>query len=122
MKYSEVKELLQAGFTADEIRQMEPQENDTQENNPQENNPQDSQENPQPEQSKPEEPAEADPIAELKELFQGLKESNDNLARVIQASNVQNASFGSNSVDDINKKAEDALRTLIRPDLEKEGN
>ena len=126
MNYSEVKELLQAGFTADEIRQMEPQENDPQENNPQENNPQDSQGNPQgnpqPEQTKPEEPAEADPIAELKELFQGLKESNDNLARVIQASNVQHASFGSNSVDDINKKAEDALRSLIRPDLEKEGN
>ena len=122
MKYSEVKELLNAGFTADEIRQMKPQENDPQENNPQENNQQDSQVNPQPEQSKPEEPAEADPIAELKELFQGLKESNDNLARVIQASNVQNASFGSNSVDDINKKAEDALRSLIRPDLKKEGN
>ena len=116
MNYSEVKELLNAGFTADEIRQMEPQEN-----NPQENNPQNPQENPQPEQTDPEESA-VDPIAELKELFQGLKESNDNLARVIQASNVQNASFGSNSVDDINKKAEDALRSLIRPDLEKEGN
>ena len=86
-----------------------------------EDNPQNPQENPQeePEQK----PAEtADPIAELKELFQGLKESNDNLAKVIQASNVQNASFGSNPVDDINKKAEDALRSLIRPDLEKEGN
>ena len=122
MNYSEVKELLNAGFTADEIRQMEPQEKDPQENNPQENNPQDSQGNPQPVQTEPDEPAEADPIAELKELFQGLKESNDNLAKVIQASNVQNASFGSNSVDDINKKAEDALRSLIRPDLEKEGN
>lgn len=114
MNYSEVKELLNAGFTADEIRQMDPQEN----------NPQNPQENPQPEQTEPEEPtlADIDPIAELKELFQGLKESNDNLARVIQASNVQHASFGSNSVDDINKKAEDALRSLIRPDLEKEGN
>ena len=117
MNYSEVKELLEAGFTADEIRQMKPQE-------PQENNPQNPQENPQPEQTEPEEPAEdaVDPIAELKELFKDLKDSNDNLAKVIQASNVQHASFGSNSVDDINKKAEDALRSLIRPDLEKEGN
>lgn len=117
MNYSEVKELLQAGFTADEIRQMEPQEN----------NPQNPQENPQPEPTEPTEPEESSPsevdhIAELKELFKDLKESNDNLAKVIQASNIQNASFGSNSVDDINKKAEDALRSLIRPDLEKEGN
>ena len=112
MESLEVLKLVDAGFTADEIRQMIPQEN----------NPQNPQENPQPEQTEPEEPAqsEVDPIAELKELFQSMKESNDNLAKVIQASNVQNASFGSNSVDDINKKAEDALRSLIRPDLKKE--
>ena len=116
MRFLDVARMLKAGFTADEIRKMD---QETPENNPQ--NPQD---NPQPAQTDPEEPAAtaADPIAELKELFQGLKDSNDNLARVIQASNVQNASFGSNSVDDINKKAEDALRSLIRPDLEKEGN
>ena len=116
MKFLDVARMLKAGFTADEIRKMDQETV--------ENNPQNPQENPQPEQTEPEEPAAAaaDPIAELKELFQGLKDSNDNLAKVIQASNVQNASFGSNSVDDINKKAEDALRSLIRPDLEKEGN
>ena len=113
MESLEVLKLVEAGFTADEIRQMM---------TPQENNPQNPQENPQTEQTEPEEPAteDTDPITELKELFQGLKESNENLAKVIQASNVQNASFGSNSVDDINKKAEDALRSLIRPDLKKE--
>ena len=116
MRFLDVARMLKAGFTADEIRQMDVEKP--------EENPQNPQENPQPEQTEPEEPAAvtADPIAELKELFQGLKESNDNLARVIQASNVQNASFGSNPVDDINKKAEDALRSLIRPDFEKEGN
>ena len=112
MNYSEVKDLLNAGFTADEIRSMI--------------NPQNSQNNPQPDpepEPQPEpEPDNADQISELKELFQGLKESNEKLVKVIQASNIQNASFGSNSVDDINKKAEDALRSLIRPDLEKEGN
>ena len=121
MNYSEVKELLQAGFTAEEIRAMM--------NNPQ--NPQDNpqtdpepapQPDPEPAPQPDPEPDNVNQITELKELFQGLKESNDNLARVIQASNVQNASFGSNSVDDINKKAEDALRSLIRPDLEKEDN
>lgn len=113
MRFLDVARMLKAGFTADEIRQMDVEKP--------EDNPQNPQENPQEEpEQKPEETA--DPIAELKELFQGLKESNDNLARVIQASNVQNASFGSNPVDDINKKAEDALRSLIRPDLEKEGN
>ena len=118
MRFLDVARMLKAGFTAEEIRQMD------RDDNPQDNNPQNPQENPQPEQTEQEEPAAAaaDPIAELKELFQGLKDSNDNLAKVIQASNVQNASFGSNSVDDINKKAEDALRSLIRPDLEKEGN
>ena len=114
MRFLDVARMLKAGFTADEIRQMDVEKP--------EDNPQIPQENPQPEQTEPEEPAAAaaDPIAELKELFQGLKESNDNLAKVIQASNVQNASFGSNTVDDINKKAEDALRSLIRPDFEKE--
>lgn len=116
MKFLDVARMLKAGFTAEEIRQMD------RDDNPQDNNPQNSQENPQPEQEQPPEPAAAapDPIQELKDLFQGLKESNDNLAKVIQASNVQNASFGSNSIDDINKKAEDALKSLIRPDFEKE--
>lgn len=116
MKFLDVARMLKAGFTAEEIRQMDVEKP--------EDNPQNPQENPQPEPEQTPEPAAAapDPIQELKDLFQGLKESNDNLARVIQASNVQNASFGSNSVDDINKKAEDALRSLIRPDLEKEGN
>ena len=115
MKFLDVARMLKAGFTAEEIRQMD------RDDNPQDNNPQNPPENPQPEQTEQEEPAAAaDPIAELKELFQGLKDSNDNLAKVIQASNVQNASFGSNSIDDINKKAEDALKSLIRPDFEKE--
>ena len=114
MRFLDVARMLKAGFTADEIRQMDVEKP--------EDNPQNPQENPQPEQTEPEqEPAAAaDPIAELKELFQGLKDSNDNLAKVIQASNVQNASFGSNSIDDINKKAEDALLSIIRPDFEKE--
>ena len=115
MKFLDVARMLKAGFTAEEIRQMD------RDDNPQDNNPQNPQENPQPEPEQTPEPAAApDPINELKELFQGLKESNDNLAKVIQASNVQNASFGSNSIDDINKKAEDALKSLIRPDFEKE--
>ena len=116
MKFLDVARMLKAGFTAEEIRQMD--RDDT----PQDNNPQNSQENPQPEPEQTPEPAAAapDPIQELKDLFQGLKESNDNLAKVIQASNVQSASFGSNSIDDINKKAEDALKSLIRPDFEKE--
>lgn len=118
MRFLDVVRMLKAGFTAEEIRQMD------RDDNPQETNPQNPQENPQaePEPEQEQEPAAAapDPIQELKDLFQGLKESNDNLAKVIQASNVQNASFGSNSIDDINKKAEDALKSLIRPDFEKE--
>lgn len=115
MKFLDVARMLKAGFTAEEIRQMD------RDDNPQETNPQNPQENPQAEPEPEQEPAAApDPIQELKDLFQGLKESNDNLAKVIQASNVQNASFGSNSIDDINKKAEDALKSLIRPDFEKE--
>ena len=116
MKFLEVARMLKAGFTAEEIRQMD------RDDNPQDNNPQNTQENPQPEPEHEQEPAAdaPDPIAELKDLFQSMKESNDQLTKAIQASNLQNASFGSNSVDDINKKAEDALRSLIRPDLEKE--
>ena len=120
MNYSEVKDLLNAGFTADEIRSMINPQNS--QNNPQPDPEPEPQPEPEPEPQPEPEPDNADQISELKELFQGLKESNEKLVKVIQASNIQNASFGSNSVDDINKKAEDALRSLIRPDLEKEGN
>lgn len=114
MRFLDVARMLKAGFTADEIRKMDQETV--------ENNPQNPPENPQPEPEPEQEPAAdaPDPIAELRDLFQSMKESNDQLTKAIQASNLQNASFGSNSVDDINKKAEDALRSLIRPDLEKE--
>ena len=115
MKFLDVARMLKAGFTADEIRQMDQQENNPQ--NPQENPQEEPETSPDPEPAQNPEP---DPIAELKELFQGMKESNDNLAKVIQASNLQKASFGSNPVDDINKKAEEALLSIIRPDIEKE--
>ena len=114
MKFLDVARMLKAGFTAEEIRQMD------KDDNPQDPNPQIPQDNPQPD-PEPEQPAAApDPIQELKDLFQGLKDSNEKLTKAIQESNINNASFGSNSVDDINKKAEEALMSLIRPDIEKE--
>lgn len=130
MKTSEILELLRAGYTKDEINALD--------------NPQDAQVNPQAEQtivgsdetgnqsaetekqtpvdSKNEE-TENKPDSNLKAFQDSIKEmiqSNKDLMKVIQASNLQNDSHGNNSIDDINAKAEDILKSIVAPPKEKE--
>lgn len=126
MRSSEILELIRAGYTKEEISALD--------------NPQDPQDNPQDEQtpvgsadagnqaaetdkqtsvdSKNEE-TENKPDSNLKAFQDSIKEmiqSNKELMRTIQASNLQNDSHGSNSIDDINQKAEDILKSIVAPE------
>lgn len=130
MKSSEILELIRAGYTKEEISALD--------------NPQDPQDNPQDEQtsvgsadagnqaaetdkqtsvdSKNEE-TENKPDSNLKAFQDSIKEmiqSNKELMQTIQASNLQNDSHGNNSIDDINAKAEDILKSIVAPEKKEE--
>lgn len=113
MTYSEVKELLQAGFTAEEIRTMM---------NPQENNPQNPPVNPQPEkQPEPKEP-EKQPEPEQNPddaKFNQLNDTMEKLIKTIQSSNLNNNSFGSMSKPDLNTEVDKIMAGIIRPERDK---
>ena len=137
MNYSEVKELLQAGFTAEEIRTMM---------NPQANNSQNSQINPQAENTNDSETVQAnssektartdqDPAADQQiladakpentnneEKFNQLNSTMEKLIKTIQLSNLNNNSFDHMKETDINAEVDKIMAGLIRPEREKGGN
>ena len=118
MNYSEVKELLQAGFTAEEIRGMLIAPTD---------NPQNPQDNPQPEQPQPEQPEEQ-PQPEQPEQtqddakFNQLNATMEKLIKTIQHSNLNNNSFDHMKETDINSEVDKIMAGIIRPEREKGGN
>ena len=118
MNYSEVKELLQAGFTAEEIRGMLTTPSD---------NPQNPQDNPQPEQPQPEQPEEQ-PQPEQPEQpqddarFNQLNATMEKLIKTIQHSNLNNTSFDRMKETDINSEVDKIMAGIIRPEREKGGN
>lgn len=122
MNYSEVKELLNAGFTAEEIRGMLTTPAD---------NPQNPQDNPQPkqpdEQPEPKQPEEQ-PQPEQPEQnpddskFNQLNDTMEKLIRTIQHSNLNNNSFDKMNETDINTKVDQIMAGLIRPEREKGGS
>ena len=104
MNYSEVKELLTAGFTAEEIRQMMTV-------NPQEENPQNTQDNPQPENTNE---------SELNNRIDSLTDTVNKLLKAVQADNRKRATLDVNPVrDDINKTVDDIMASIIRPEHKK---
>lgn len=119
MNYSEVKSLLDAGFTADEIRTML-------------NNPQNPQENPQPSDPTPTptpEPAPAtDPAptptpapdpetAPADERFNQLNDTMNRILKAIQASNRNTATV--NTVQpDLDTEVDKIMNGIIRPEKE----
>ena len=118
MNYSEVKELLQAGFTAEEIRGMLITPTD---------NPQNSQENPQPEQTQPELPEEQTQPVQPEQnqddaKFNQLNATMEKLIKTIQSSNLNNNSFDHMKETDINAEVDKIMAGLIRPEREKGGN
>ena len=106
MNYSEVKALLEAGFNADEIRQML--------------NPQNPQDNPQPD---PEPTPEPDPEStpeptQEPDRFNQLNETMTKILRAIQGNNLQNNSIPSMDAD-IDTQVDKIMGSLIRPEREK---
>lgn len=120
MNYSEVKELLDKGFTADEIRGMLVN-----------NNPQNSQNNPQAEPQTEPEP-QPEPQTELQteprtepqtitdERFNSLNETMNRLIKTIQSANLQGATFETPTQKDINTEVDSIMSSIIRPNIEKE--
>ena len=118
MNYSEVKELLQAGFTAEEIRGMLITPTD----NPQ--NPQDNQQEEQPQPVQPEEqPQPVQPEQNQDDAkFNQLTSTMEKLIKTIQSSNLNNNSFDHMKETDINAEVDKIMAGLIRPEREKGGN
>lgn len=120
MNYLEVKELLQAGFTAEEIRGMliTP-----------DNNPQNQQVNPQeaePEAQKiddcapdPGQPAD-EKAQENDDRFNQLNATMERLIKTIQHSNLNNNSFDHMNETDINSEVDKIMAGIIRPERKKE--
>ena len=125
MNYSEVKELLNAGFSADEIRQMM---------NPQVNNSQNSQNNPQPEEPGPvveaqeNEALRSDDYPDLEveaqkddAKFNQLNETMTKILSAIQSANLQNNSFDSINKTDLNSEVDKIMGSIIRPERKEGG-
>ena len=120
MNYLEVKELLQAGFTAEEIRGMLITPAD---------NPQNPQENPQeaePEAQKIEDCAQspgapaAEKAQENDDRYNQLNATMEKLIKTIQHSNVNNNSFDHMKETDINSEVDKIMAGIIRPERQKE--
>lgn len=110
MNYSEVKSLLDAGFTADEIRTML-------------NNPQNPQENPQPTDPAPTPEPEPTPTPELEpapaddERFNQLNDTMNRILKAIQASNRNTATVNTVSPD-LDTEVDKIMNGIIRPEKE----
>ena len=126
MKSSEILELLRAGYTKEEISALDnpqdpqdnPQEKQTPVGSDESGNNATDQEKQTPVDSETKE-TEDKPDSNLKAFQESIKEmiqSNKELMQTIQASNLQNDSHGTNSIDDINHKAEDILKSIIAPE------
>lgn len=136
MNYSEVKELLQAGFTAEEIRGMLTTPSDNPQNpqvNPQEpipnvsvNAPDNSSENPENKPGDQLDPvpdqAGAQAVNTNNPNFNQLNATMERLIKTIQSSNLNNSSFDKVPETDINTKVDQIMAGLIRPEREKGGN
>lgn len=111
MKYSEVQELLKAGFNAQEIREMLNPQN-------QQNIPQDEPEvTPEEPEVKPEEPEVKPEPDESK--FSELNNTMNKILKAIQNNNLQNSSFNKSGETDINTEVDKIMGSLIRPEHEK---
>ena len=115
MTLSDIKDLLAAGFTHDEIMML---------NNPQ--NPQDYSQGQPEEESEPAEPAEpaepeepaepAEPEKPAEDKLNQLTGQIDQLIRTIQASNLQNNFVDSARKADLNQQVDDIMKSIIRPE------
>ena len=136
MKFSEVQELLKAGFTADEIREMLTESDNPQnpQGSPQEENtniPDTSTDNSSEKTQGPgtdQESDRSDPAGAQTENtnipdFNQLNSTMEKLIRTIQVSNLHNNSIDSPAQQvDIDKQVDSIMAGIIRPEHEKKGD
>lgn len=122
MKVDQVIRLLEAGYSKEEIQQMEqgaqePQEQETTKPEPAAEQPEQKTEPAAAPESKPEEKgpaAETAPDPETGKRLDGIENQLKQLIKSIQESNVRRDSYGS-AGEDIEKQADKALAALIQP-------
>ena len=123
MKVDQVIRLLEAGYSKEEIQQMdngnqEPQEQETPKPEPAAEQPEPKKEPAAAEQDPASKPEEKGPAAEnapdpkTNERLDGIEKQLKQLIKSIQASNVRRDSYGS-AGEDIDKQAENAMAALI---------
>ena len=132
MNYSEVKELLNAGFTAEEIRSFINPQNP--QNNPQDVNTNDSGTAPENSSEKEtdrpadqdrsqQDPAGAPAEKTNDEKYNQLNATMEKLIKTIQSSNLNNSSVDSfQKSTDINTEVDKIMAGIIRPEREREVN
>lgn len=136
MNLSEVTKLIDAGFTAEEIRGMM--------NNVPANNPQNPQNNPQPvvvDEQKQNNPGSdnpdpdhgtdhpSDPVSvpgqqadQDDSKFTALNDTMQQLIRTIQSANLANSSFDKPTGEDLVSKVDRIMASIIRPERKEGGN
>lgn len=122
MKVDQVIRLLEAGYSKEEIQQMEqgaqePQEQETTKPEPAAEQPEQKTEPAAAPESKPEEKgpaAETAPDPETNKRLDGIEAQLKQLVKTMQADNVRRDSYGS-AGEDINTQADKALAALIQP-------
>lgn len=122
MKVDQVIRLLEAGYSKEEIQQMEqgaqePQEQETTKPEPAAEQPEQKTEPAAAPESKPEEKgpaAETAPDPETNKRLDGIEAQLKAIVKTMQADNVRRDSYGS-AGEDINTQADKALAALIQP-------
>lgn len=126
MNYGEVKELLDKGFTVDEIRsfmdkkQEEPKQKEPEKKEPEQKEP----EQKESEQKKPEQKENNSQNPQgfqqvIDEKFNKLSETVEKLTKLIQGNNRLKDSFNKPGEDDINKQVDNIMASIIRPEHKK---
>ena len=105
MNYSEVKELLSAGFKVDEIRQMLATPDPAPE--------------PTPDPTPAPEPTPEPTPAPEDTRFNQLNDTMTKILRAIQGNNLQNNSFDNKAETDIDTQVDNIMGSLIRPERKK---
>lgn len=130
MNFGEVKQLLDAGFTHDEIMSMinpqNPQDNPQAENtnnnpNDQENNSEQDLPHAADQESPGQDPAGApaeNTINPLDAKFDQLNEMMQKVIKTIQTSNLQNNFTEGNRSENLDKQVDDIMKSIIRPEKE----
>ena len=120
MDSADILKLVNAGYTKEEIEQMQSgqdQEQD-QEQNPEQDQEQDQEQNPEQDQ---EQDQEQNPeIIQLRDQLTETQKQLKQLVKQMQQNNLKTASVNILPEDDLMKKTDEAMAELIRPTYEKE--